>query len=468
MSAPVGASRQWQIALRLLAAGALLVVLGSVALSLRTTERLAESVASVSHTQRALEQINRLWGVLGDRDSNILRYLLTGNPDNLEEFWRTLGEMEGATAQLRELLGDNPAQRARIDRLDALHQERITRAREVIGVKQRALDGDMQAQAQLDAEFGQSSQSRNAELMRDLLERMAAHEKALLAERRDQRTQMIEQNRRIVLSANGLALAAGVVVLLAVRRLRRRADEAERARRADREQSELLAVQQRLARERQQGLDLIAHDLRQHLGNILFSLDLLPAADTPEARGKLVQTARGAANGGLLFLRAVLEQGANEARGEDIGPLELATEVALAVQAHAERARAKGMRFELRLDPELRVRAQASGLGRVLGNLLSNAVKYGPEGGVIEVEAQQGPDRAVLCVLDRGPGVPAAEQPALFRRYARLSPQPSGGEEATGLGLALARQHARAQGADLRYEDRPGGGACFRLEWPLA
>ncbi|WP_227978252.1 ATP-binding protein [Arenimonas daejeonensis] len=126
------------------------------------------------------------------------------------------------------------------------------------------------------------------------------------------------------------------------------------------------------------------------------------------------------------------------------------------------------MRFELRLDPELRVRAQASGLGRVLGNLLSNAVKYGPEGGVIEVEAQRGSDRAVLCVLDRGPGVPAAEQPALFRRYARLSPQPSGGEETTGLGLALARQHARAQGADLRYEDRPGGGACFRLEWPLA
>nr|WP_265468706.1 sigma 54-interacting transcriptional regulator [Arenimonas daejeonensis] len=235
VSAPAGASRQWHIALRLLAAGALLAVLGSVALSLRTTERLAESVASVSHTQRALEQINRLWGVLGDRDSSILRYLLTGNPDNLEEFWRTLGEMEGATVQLRDLLGDNPAQRARIDRLDALHQERITRAREVIEVKQRALDGDVQAQAQLDAEFGQSSRSHNAELMRDLLERMAAHEKALLAERSNQRTQMIEQNRRIVLSANGLALAAGVVVLLAVRRLRRRADEAERARRADRE-----------------------------------------------------------------------------------------------------------------------------------------------------------------------------------------------------------------------------------------
>jgi signal transduction histidine kinase len=95
-------------------------------------------------------------------------------------------------------------------------------------------------------------------------------------------------------------------------------------------------------------------------------------------------------------------------------------------------------------------------------------VKYGPAGSTVDLVLAERSGRASLEVLDRGPGVPATEQPFLFRRFTPLSTRPSGGEPTTGLGLALARQRARAQGAELRYEDRPGGGACFRVEWPLA
>jgi two-component system, sensor histidine kinase and response regulator len=68
--------------------------------------------------------------------------------------------------------------------------------------------------------------------------------------------------------------------------------------------------------------------------------------------------------------------------------------------------------------------------------------------------------------MDRGPGIAASEQASLFRRYATLSSQPTGGESSTGLGLALAKQKARAMGGDLWYDDRDGGGACFTLELP--
>ncbi|MBW8368498.1 MAG: hypothetical protein K0M70_11670, partial [Arenimonas sp.] len=216
------------------------------------------------------------------------------------------------------------------------------------------------------------------------------------------------------------------------------------------------------------GLDLIAHDLRQHFGNLLFGLDLLTSADSAEDRERLVRTAQGAANSGLLFLEAVLEQSAGEARGEAPGPVPLAPLVHEAIAGQARLAQGKQMRFEVRLDPALRVRVQPSVVGHVLSNLVSNAVKYAPAGSVIELELIRHEARAQLRVLDRGPGVPVNEQPALFRRFAPLSPRPSGGELATGLGLALARQRTRAQGGELRYADRPGGGACFILEWPLA
>lgn len=474
MSSPAVGNRQRALLL-LLSLLAVAIALGSSAYSLWTTQRLADSIASVSHTQRVLEQVNRYWGVLGDRDSSLLRFLLTGNGGDLEDFHRTLVEMDGSHEQLRMSLGDSPAQRGRLERVDALHRERVLRANYVIGLKQRAQSGDAAAQAEFDQEFDRSPGSGNAEAMRVLLEDMVESEKSLLAARSEQRRQMIRQNRLTVLVANGLALLAGIGVVLALRRLRRRADEALRARldveqaqRAERDQAALLAVQQRLARERQEGLDLIAHDLRQHFGNLLFGLDLLETADRPEDREQLTRTARGAANSGLLFLEAVLEQGAEEARGEAAAPVVLAPLVRETVAAHARQSQEKRMPVAMALDESLRVRAQPTVVGHVLANLLSNALKYAPADSSVEIVLAASQNRARLEVMDRGPGVPAHEQPALFRRYAPLSPRPSGGEVATGLGLALARQRARAQGAELRYEDRPGGGACFIVEWPLA
>ncbi|MCX7041703.1 MAG: ATP-binding protein [Gammaproteobacteria bacterium] len=49
-----------------------------------------------------------------------------------------------------------------------------------------------------------------------------------------------------------------------------------------------------------------------------------------------------------------------------------------------------------------------------------------------------------------------------------MSSEPTAGETSTGLGLALAKQQARAMGGDLWYEKRDGGGSAFTLELPLA
>lgn len=71
-----------------------------------------------------------------------------------------------------------------------------------------------------------------------------------------------------------------------------------------------------------------------------------------------------------------------------------------------------------------------------------------------------------LRVLDRGPGIAAADQSRLFRRFVRLGAGESN-PGSSGLGLAIARQAAEQMGGRLWYEDRPGGGAQFALELPL-
>src|SRR5690606_19368103 len=292
------------------------VLLASSLLSLHTTARLSESVAAVSHTQRLQERINRLWGLLGDRDTHILRYLLLGRELHVEEFHNILRQMEKAQAQLQQEVGDDPVQHAALAEIDRLHQERIERAEYLIALKRRAIAGEPGAQAQLDEEFEAIPSNGNAEAMRALLEAMSEHEVAELERQQHQREQSIRQNRIIVLGANFLAVIAGVATLLAFRRLRRREDEALRA---------SIEAQQahRIASERQASLEVVAHDLRGHFGNLMLAAELLPTAHSDDARSRLAESVRGSATSGLLFLRAVLEQAAGEARGDTTTRLEL-------------------------------------------------------------------------------------------------------------------------------------------------
>ncbi len=104
---------------------------------------------------------------------------------------------------------------------------------------------------------------------------------------------------------------------------------------------------------------------------------------------------------------------------------------------------------------------------RIVANLLENAAKYTPAGTLIELVAdRQGPHMSV-SVLDHGAGVSPEELPIIFEpfvRGARTAPETEG----LGLGLAIAREFARAQGGDLIAENAEGGGARFTLNLPLA
>jgi len=104
---------------------------------------------------------------------------------------------------------------------------------------------------------------------------------------------------------------------------------------------------------------------------------------------------------------------------------------------------------------------------RVLVNLLENAAKYAPAGTPLELHARGAGDRLSLTVLDRGPGVPAAEHERIFEPFYRPPGTPPD-VRGTGLGLSIARGLAEAQGGTVRYEPRPGGGSAFVLELPAA
>jgi len=116
-------------------------------------------------------------------------------------------------------------------------------------------------------------------------------------------------------------------------------------------------------------------------------------------------------------------------------------------------------------EPILFARFDLAQSQRALVNLLENAIKYGPPAEPIELWIARVGDRVRLTVADRGPGIPDEERTLIFEPFYRpKGARPDVG--GAGLGLAIARRIAEAQGGSLTYATRAGGGSEFRLELP--
>jgi two-component system sensor histidine kinase KdpD len=110
--------------------------------------------------------------------------------------------------------------------------------------------------------------------------------------------------------------------------------------------------------------------------------------------------------------------------------------------------------------------ADAGLFERVVANVVLNALEHSPPDTSVRVEATSVADRAVLRVVDRGPGVPADEgRDRMFDPFQRLHDHGTAG---VGLGLAIARGFMSAMNGELAVDDTPGGGLAVTLSLPLA
>ncbi|WEO99715.1 HAMP domain-containing sensor histidine kinase [Streptomyces sp. FXJ1.172] len=135
--------------------------------------------------------------------------------------------------------------------------------------------------------------------------------------------------------------------------------------------------------------------------------------------------------------------------------------------ADAARDHWPDMTFALCVAPQARTSTVAgvpARLSRLLSSLLDNAAKYSPPGLPVEVRLTAPAGHLEVVVRDHGPGIAEEDLPHVFDRFYRA--RSARALPGSGLGLAMARQIARAHHADLTAEHAPGGGALFRLRIP--
>ena len=101
---------------------------------------------------------------------------------------------------------------------------------------------------------------------------------------------------------------------------------------------------------------------------------------------------------------------------------------------------------------------------QVLINLLGNALRHAPRSPV-ELRAWEEPGTVQLEITDRGPGIPAEFHQRVFDKFFRMPGDLQDG--GVGLGLAICGAIVNIHGGAIWVEDRPGGGARFRVSLPL-
>jgi PAS domain S-box-containing protein len=102
---------------------------------------------------------------------------------------------------------------------------------------------------------------------------------------------------------------------------------------------------------------------------------------------------------------------------------------------------------------------------RIVENLVLNAARHTAAGTTIWVRVQASDGGAMLVVEDEGPGVPVHLREQIFQPF-HQGRHVAQGTLGSGIGLALVSQFANLHGGRAWVEDRPGGGASFRVFLP--
>jgi two-component system sensor histidine kinase KdpD len=215
-------------------------------------------------------------------------------------------------------------------------------------------------------------------------------------------------------------------------------------------------------------LDALAHEFKTPLTSMKAATSALlsGAVMEPQARQDLIMVV----NEEIDHLNRLVTEAVHVARIE-AGDVQLdrgrqpLTPI-LAATLHTVESAVEGRQVKVDVEqglPQVNVDADMTVLA--LRQLLDNALRYSPRGSPLAIQATRQDARVVVCVSDHGPGVPPAERSRIFDKFYRGSNSAS--THGTGMGLAIARQIARAHGGEVWLARTSSEGSDFCLSLPL-
>lgn len=222
-------------------------------------------------------------------------------------------------------------------------------------------------------------------------------------------------------------------------------------------------------------LGVVAHDLRNPLGNIAnfaklllmdIEMDSLDLANAKRMLDRINDSSRNLVEivSGLLNLSAI-ESGKIHLnlKKESIDSLLNECE-----EIHRSAAEKKNIRLIIERNNALPpVTMDKVRIMEVFDNLISNAIKYSHSGGQVRVYCESNSKEVVAHVEDKGQGLTEQDMQAIFSKFTRLSSTPTAGESSTGLGLSIVKKIAEIHGGRVWVQSKKNVGSVFSFSIPI-
>ncbi|MDF3070320.1 MAG: putative histidine kinase, atypical hybrid [Polyangiaceae bacterium] len=208
------------------------------------------------------------------------------------------------------------------------------------------------------------------------------------------------------------------------------------------------------ARQKDEFLATLAHELRNPLAPLRMGLDLLlrksPSADSKRTLSVMTRQ--------LEHMVRLIDDLLDVARisGGQLSLKKQRINIAVAVQSALETCRPfleeRGQTVSTQLDESLFSFADPTRLTQIVGNVLHNASKFSPKNAEIAVTLERTPEGARVRVIDAGIGIPAEQLPRVFEMFTRVERTGASANGGLGIGLALSRRLAEMHDGTLSVE----------------
>lgn len=281
-----------------------------------------------------------------------------------------------------------------------------------------------------------------------------------------------------------LALLLVVAVGWSVRRLMQRNERLEQlveqrtahirlqARQLARYNAELIRSNKMLQEtmdEKSKVLGVAAHDLKNSVFGIRALTEIMLEEDpATEGMARRLSLVHNSAEEAMELISNLLSSAASSVHGQlDKHVVDAGAMTEVIAHSFAEQAKRKGQTITCTMSAsDIFVEGDEDRLREAINNLVSNAVKYAPLDSRIRLNVTATESDVYIAVSDEGPGLSDHEQKGLFTPFKRLSPEPTGNEGSSGLGLYIVKQIVERHDGAIKVNSTKGEGSTFTLILP--
>jgi two-component system sensor histidine kinase/response regulator len=229
-------------------------------------------------------------------------------------------------------------------------------------------------------------------------------------------------------------------------------------------------IEKQLARQREEFVAMLTHDIKSPLHVVIGAADMLLEESKNLSNGREQALIRNLIDSALTINSLVvnyLDFTKIEAVGVNLTKQSVVIGDLLARlhRRYETSAQRRGLLLDLQLATELpTVHGDPVALERIFANLVSNAIKFTANGGYVKISAKSNDRGIVIAVTDNGPGILPDEIPFIFAKYRRALN--TARQDGAGLGLFIAKSLVEAHDGKIQVHSEPGRETRFEVFLP--